>query len=170
MGLSNIPIGAGKATWNSGDLGWTFGGGSISIEESATEIRADQYGTQVLNEYITGTKCEIKLNLTEVGVLTVMETFFPEGAVSGTQFPLNPNVGGSRLAQAKQLDIELLSDETTVEAGNTPNKYVFWLACSAGIYNITYDDWGKQKSAEITFHVYPDITSHSGALGYRGKV
>ncbi len=170
MGLPNIPIGAGKFSIGASDLGLTFGGGSISIEESATDIKADQYGTQVLDQVITGTKATVTVNITEIGALAVMPLVFPAGSIAGTLFAIKPNVGTSRLGLAAALTIELYSDETTPEAGNTPNKWVFWKACSDGKFQYEYDDWGKQKSCEISFTCYPDITSHSGDLGYRGKV
>lgn len=166
--IDNIKRGAAKVSFNSVDMGWTKGAVKVKMSESAKAITIDQFGEQIMDEVITGKDLKITIPLAETAIVAVMPYVFSEYSVSTTAVYLGLDVGTSRMSNAYSLTIELMTSETAVEAGNTPNKYYFYKAVPCGPLEDSYQV-GEQAVYDVEFHVYPD-SSNSYRLGYRGKV
>lgn len=65
MGAENIKMGTCKITYNGVDLGLTSGGVEVEITTTKKEIKVDQFGDTVANEYIMGRNITVKAPLVE---------------------------------------------------------------------------------------------------------
>lgn len=166
--INNIKRGAAKVTWGASDLGWSKGGVKVKLSEKAKPISIDQFGETIMDEVITGKEVEIIIPMAESAIIATLPFIFANYAVATTAVPLTLDVGVSRISKAAALTIELMTSETAVEAGNTPNKYYFYKAVPVGPLEDSYMH-GEQVTYDVTFHVYPD-SANSYKLGYRGKV
>lgn len=63
---TNIRMGTCAISYNGLDLGYTIGGVEVEVSTSTKEIKVDQFGDVVANEYIMGRQISVKVPMAEV--------------------------------------------------------------------------------------------------------
>lgn len=167
MTLTNYKIGAAQVLWNSVDLGATKGGVEVTIEQSMTEIKCDQFGECVLDEVVTGKKAIVKTPLYETDI-DQMAYVFENWEIDGTtnkRVDFDLAIGDAQLALAHTLVLKRMSNETT-PATSEHEWITFYKAVPVGPYEERFS-WTDQAVYTIEWHCYPD-SANSYALGRRG--
>lgn len=141
-------------TWNGVDLGGTKGGVTIEIKFSKGEIKADQYGTTVLDRRLNGFEAKVSLELAEVRNLERLNTVFPNAVLTNDAGDLALDwklpMGASDLDQAATLTLHpIVADSTDVS-----QDWTFVRAFPSEESSLKYGP-EEQTTAKLVFNVYP---------------
>lgn len=107
--MSNYQLGPCQIEYPAGtNLGKTFGGVTVTVEESFAPIQTDQDGENPVDEFITGTMVTIEGSLAEITIENLAKMFKQNITVDGTKkkVEIKPNVGTSLLAESSVMVIK----------------------------------------------------------------
>lgn len=147
-----------RVSWDDNDLGGTKAGVTVETTFTKGEIKADQYGTTVLDRRLNGFSCKITLELAEVRSLDKMAVVFPNAILTGTapaaqSLTFRLPIGASDLDASKTLNLHpLVADDADVS-----NDFNFPKAFPSEESSIKYDP-ENQSSAKLVFNIYPFLT------------
>lgn len=137
--------------WGTDDLGYTKGGIDVSIATTTHETTVDQFGSTVVNEFITGTSIEIKVPMAETD-LDKFLVIFPDAVLSGVtnkRLIVKSGVGVNQRSRAKTLVLH--SESAGVDK---TNDIVVPLASCTGSFDfkVSFED---ERVYMVTFKGYP---------------
>lgn len=133
------------------DLGKTFGGVTVSIEESSVVLNTDQDGETPVDEQIVGTTVSVEANLAEITLANL--AFALKTTVASNQVKIIPNVGTSLFSNAKEIVIKPYEDGAV-----TTDETKMLLIPKAGIkanVSMPYNS-SDQRAIALTLTGYPD--------------
>jgi len=171
--ITDLDIGPAKVEWNEKDLGLTFGNVTVRFGMTTAELRADQLGTQAVDEVITGATCEVEMSLAEHNFLTyavaTKGTTQTEGGneITGDESPwlvkATTQVGRRLRSYAKQLKLTLYKEGSP--SSDVQDVVIFPLAYPLRNWEVVYET-ETQRVIRVTFRCFQDDT---GVLAYIGK-
>ena len=146
------------------DLGKTFGGVKVTIEESSQQLKTDQSGETPEDDMITGTVVKVSAALADISLENM--AFMLKGSVetetTKKKVVIVPNAGTSLMTNAKKLVIKpYVSGIPTTDA----NKWITLF--KAGIraqLDLTYDA-STQRVIKFEATGYPDDNTEIGCFG-----
>lgn len=149
------------------DLGGTLDNVVLSAKYMKAEIKADQFGTTVLDRRVSGIEVTVTTSLAEIQNKNLMKVLYPHAALGGTgpsdlaYLQFNTAIGDGDLSNAGILKLHPISKNPTDES----TDLYFWQACSSAESEITYGP-EEQSKAKIVWNILPD-TSVSPARFFR---
>ncbi len=148
------------------DLGGTLGNVAIKPVYEKAEIKADQFGSSVLDRRVKGVKITIETQLTEVKNKDNWMVVFPHlrDATSGSRvLDFVSKVGESDLALAKELLIHPLSLADSDVSGD----FFAWKATAEAASDYTLGPDG-QTTLKVLFNLYLDTSVTPARLARLG--
>jgi hypothetical protein len=157
--MASYQLGPCKIEYPAGtDLGKTFGGVTVTVEETFAPLHTDQDGENPVDEYITGTMVTVEGSLADITIENLAKLFKQSVVTDGTKkkVSITPNVGTSLLDGASVMVIKPY-DGGSVSA--SPNDYITLLhtglrANTSLTYNAT-----DQRAIGFTATGFPDTTT-----------
>ena len=146
------------------DLGGTLGNVVINAKYTKAEIKADQFGTLVLDRRVSGLEITVTTELNEVLNKANWNVVFPHAqylTTSTAAIQFNSAVGDSDLSRAHVLLLHPLS----LADADVSSDHTFFKACASAESSITYGPT-EQAKLKIVWNILPD-TSVSPAKLYR---
>lgn len=139
------------------DLGKTYGGVTVAVEESSVVLNTDQDGETPVDEQIVGTTVTVTANLAEITLANL--AFALKTSVASNQVKIIPNVGTSLFSNSKEIVIK-----PYVNGVVTTDQTKMILIPKAGIkatIDMSYNA-SDQRAIALTLTGYPD-SSLSGS-------
>lgn len=99
VSVNKLDLGPCQIFWNGSDLGGSLGNVTINFKFTKADMKADQYGTTVLDRAVSGFESTIETEIAETGNNTLLNTIFPNSVLStsGSEKAVTfPNKVGSR--------------------------------------------------------------------------
>lgn len=146
------------------DLGGTLSNVVISTKYEKAEIKADQFGTTVLDRRVKGLVITVTTEIAEIKNKDVWEVVFPHATeilTTTKAVDFVSAVGDADLTNAGELTLHPLS----LGAADFTGDYTFYKACSSAESEITYGP-DNQARLKIVWNILPD-TSVTPAKFYR---
>lgn len=143
------------------DVGGTLSNVVIETKYEKAEIKADQYGTTVLDRRVKGLMVTVTTELTEVQTKAIWKYVFPHATVGTDTVDLVSAIGDGDLVNAGELTLHPLSKAPT----DVDFDYTFFKACSSAETSVTYGP-DQQARLKIVWNILPD-TSVTPARFYR---
>lgn len=138
------------------DLGATLDNVVIMSKYDKAEMKADQFGTTVLNRKVSGFNMTVTTSFAEILNKDLLKILFPHGTLAGASpkyFKFITNVGDSDRDSAGQLKLHPLSHGPS----DVNYDYNFPVACASADSEFNWSPTAQVK-AKIVFNVYPDLT------------
>ncbi len=144
---------------NGVDLGGTLEAVKVSINyEKAGELKADQYGSTVLDRKVTGFMAKVELTLAQIKDKALWKKAFPNADLVGTvpnqKLLFKSKVGQSDLALATKLVLHPLSRDDADKKGDL----VFALAVPEEVTEVSFSS-GEQQGLKCSFNIYLDTST-----------
>jgi len=147
------------------DLGGSLGNVVVTTKYTKAEIKADQFGTSVLDRRVSGVEVQVTTELAEIISKDIWKIVFPHVVLAGT----NPNkyldfksaVGDGDLTNAGILRLHPMS----IDPANFNQDFYFWKACASADSSISMGPT-EQMKLKIVWNILLD-TSVSPARVYR---
>ena len=155
--------GAEAVTYYASGLGKTFGGVTLSVNESSQDLKTDQDGETPVDSRITGTVVELVANLTDIKLenfaLAYKQsiTTLADG-VSGRRLAVKPNVGYSTQSNAYVTHVFPYSGGTTTIDTEIEHQYTLPSAGVVAASELSFDAT-TQRVVKTTFKGFPDSAS-----------
>lgn len=137
------------------DLGGTLGNVVISSKYSKAEIKADQFGTTVLDRRVSGYSMTVTTELAEMNRKYLLSVIYPHGSLvsTGTQaFDWNTKVGDGDLSNAGVLTLHPLDAAPT----DVSHDWTFYKACASAESEFTFGPT-EQVKPKIVWNILPDM-------------
>lgn len=154
---ANMELSPCQVTFNSVDLGGTLGNVTIIPKYSLSEIKADQYGSLVLNRKVSGLDIQVKTELAETKLKDNWSVIFPFGTMhtsgGNKAMQLDSQVGMDQLTYAHQLTLHPLA----AASGDVTTDHTFFKACADAASQLVLGPT-EQHKLPITWNVLPDTT------------
>ena len=109
--IENVKLGVCSVKFNSIDLGHTKGGVTVSYEASYHDVTVDLYGETPVDKRLLGEKLSATVPLAE-STLANIQIAIPLGTTSGSKLTIGSKVGGSLLAEAKELVLHPVANDS----------------------------------------------------------
>lgn len=163
--VSDFDIGPCRVKYGSTDIGGTSGNVTIKFKYEKKELKADNYGSTLLDAAISGMECTIETEFLETRDKTYFALLFPSSAIAGS----NPNkyidfkdkTAIRQLALANTLELHPLVEDST----SKNHDWYFYKAIPWEDSSYTFGP-AEQAKLKISWHVFLD-TSVSPALPAR---
>lgn len=142
------------------DLGGTLSNVVVELKYEKAEIKADQFGTTVIDRRVKGFICTLTTELTEVQDKTQWSVVFPHSLyIPGAGAPadvieFNSAVGDGDLANAGVLLLHPLSKADA----DLDYDFTAFKACASAESSISYGPDGQAK-LKIIWNVLPDTST-----------
>lgn len=153
-------------TYYASGLGKTFGGVTISINETSQDLKTDQDGETPVDSRVTGTTVEMVANLADMKLENFSLGFKQDitGVAPNRRVAVKPNVGYSTQDNAKMTHIFPYAGGTDTLDTNIEHQYTI---PSAGLLAATElgFDATSQRSIKITFKGFPDASDEILIVG-----
>lgn len=154
---TNMELSPVQVVYNSVDLGGTLGNAVINVKYTKADIKADQFGSTVLDRKVSGLDITVTTELAEVKNKSTVQVIFPMATMhtSGSETALewDSQVGVNDLSYAQTLTLHPLS----ITAGTVDYDHTFFLATASSESTITYGPT-EQAKMKIIWNVLPDTT------------
>jgi hypothetical protein len=142
--------------WGGVDLGGTLGSVKVSPKITKGKIMADQYGTTVLDNRVTGLAVTVETELAETRSLNTWAAIFPSflltaGPTGNILAMLQ--IGRSDRDNAQPLVLHPIVDPDSY----TANDFTWYLAYPTEDSQFTYGP-SEQVKAKIVWNCYPVLT------------
>jgi len=138
------------------DLGGTLGNVVISSKYSKAEMKADQFGTTILNRRVSGFTMTVTTEFAEIKNKTLLKILYPHGQLTGAgekAFQWNTNVGDDDLANSGVLTLHPLSRGPS----DVNFDWTMFKACASAESEFTFSPT-EQSKAKIVWNVLPDTS------------
>ena len=156
-----------RITYDGIDLGGSLGNVKVNITYDKAEIKADQFGSSVLDRVNSGINCTIETELVEYKNKDILKVVFPNSVelVSGPNKAsyFVSKVGEHDLSLAKQLKLHPLS----LADANLSGDYLFYQAVADGKSTVTFGP-NEQIKLKIIWNTYLDTTLTPARLFFHG--
>lgn len=166
MGAENIRMGTCSIKFGGVDLGLTKGGVEVNVTTTKKEIKVDQFGDTVANEYIMGRNITVKVPLAETTLKNVADLM--PGAVlvsdsSNTGTYSSPQAGDKykvTVTSATGVSLFALAQELILHPidkleSDTSEDLTIPLAATAGELSFAYK-YDEERVFNAEFKGYPD--------------
>lgn len=146
-----------KVTFDSVDLGGSLGNVVITPKYTKSDIKADQYGTTVLDRRVSGLEIQVTTELAEIQNKDIWKVVFPHaelitsGPDKAIQF--NSAIGDGDLSNAKVLSLHPLSKDVADDS----TDHTFFKACASADSQFVLSPT-EQAKLKIVWNVLPDTT------------
>lgn len=162
--VSKMDIGPCQVYWDGDDLGGTLGNVTVNFKYDKAPLRADQTGTALLDEAISGMDVTIETEFTQVRDKVQLQKLFPNADIAGTTphfyIDFKDKVAVRMLASfAKQLILHPI-----VEGSSSKDfDWCFYKAVPSeeSSYVFSPSEQGKMK---IVWKVYLDLSVTPGQI------
>lgn len=157
MSTENIKMGTCSITFDGEDMGLTIGGVEVSVSTSTKEIKVDQFGDTVANEFIMGRQITIKMPLAETTLENMVRLMPGATLVTDRTDPTKKKVnvtsgtGVSLLSMAKELVLHPIAKP----ASDKSEDLVIPLCATAGAMQFAYK-YDEERVYNCDFKGYPD--------------
>lgn len=155
--ITKVKVGVCSVTYNGVDLGHTKGGVEVSYEPAYMDVSVDQYGSTVVEKYLTGEKFTAKVPLAEFTIANLRNAM-PQASFAGAanaRITLGRNAGAAAKASSAQLVLHPINEGTRAFDIVMHKAYV----ASQVVLNHMVDD---VKVIEVTFEALLDETKSNG--------
>lgn len=162
---TNMELTPCQITYNSVDLGGSLGNVVVTAKYTKSDIKADQFGTTVLDRRVSGLEINVATEIAEVKNKDFWKVVFPHaneitsGSVKAIQF--NSAVGDGDISNSHQLLLHPLS----IAAGTVDFDHTFFKATASAESSFELSPTSQAK-LKVVFNVLPD-TSVQPARFYR---
>lgn len=166
MGAENIKMGTCSISYKGTDLGLTSGGVEVEVTTSKKEIKVDQFGDTVANEFIMGRNITVKAPLAEttlqnIAALMPGATLVADAANTGTIG--SPNVGDKykvTITSGTGVSLfdsagELILHPIDKDVSDVSEDLTIPLAATAGELSFAYK-YDEERIFNAEFKGYPD--------------
>lgn len=153
---SNLRLGICRVTYDGVDLGSTLNDVVVKPTFEKAPLHADQAGTTVLDNKISGIKIEVDTTLAEVGLKANWKVVFPHSELVGTspqQVTFYNAIGAGDLANAKELILHPLE----LADADKSEDYLFYKVISTEVSEIHMSP-KAQRGLKVVWTVLPDYT------------
>lgn len=157
--MSNYQLGPCQIEYPAGtDLGKTFGGITVTVEESFAPIQTDQDGENPVDEYITGTMVTIEGSLAEITLENLAKMFKQSVTTDGDKekVEIKPNVGTSLLSES---DAMVIKPYDGGSVSNNANDYITLLHAGLRANTSLSFNSSDQRTIGFTATGFPDTSS-----------
>ena len=166
MGAENIKMGTCNISFDGVDLGLTSGGVSVDVTTTKKEIKVDQFGDTVANEFIMGRNIVVKAPLAEITLKLIADmmpgaTLIEAAGNTGTyaapaagdkfKVEVTSGTGVSLFDLAKELVLHPIDKI----ASDVSEDLVIPLAATAGEMAFAYK-YDEERIFNAEFKGYPD--------------
>ena len=166
MGAENIRMGTCTISYKGTDLGLTSGGVEVEVTTTKKEIKVDQYGDTIANEFIMGRNIMVKAPLAET-TLGILEDLMPGATMvadsGNTGTYSSPQAGDKykvEVASGTGISLfdlagELILHPIDKAPSDTSEDLVVPLAATAGELSFAYK-YDEERIFVAEFKGYPD--------------
>lgn len=144
-----------RVTYNGVDLGGTLSNVVVHVKYSKSPIHADQSGSTVLDNRVSGQEMTVTCDIAEVNLKDNWKVVFPHSHLitsgGNKQEYFDMQIGDNDLGHAAVLILHPLSRANADLAGD----FKFFLATATATSDVTYSPTGQAK-LKVVFHVFPD--------------
>lgn len=152
---TNMELTPMRVTFNGVDLGGTLSNVAVHIKYSKAAIHADQFGTTILDQRISGQEMTVTCDLAEVNLKSNWKAVFASSHLitsgGNTQEYFDMQIGDTDLSHANILILHPLSKSNADLSGD----FKFYLATATASSDVTYSPTGQAK-LKVVFHIFPD--------------
>lgn len=145
------------------DLGGTLGNVVIETKYMKAEIKADQFGSTVLDRRVSGLNVTVTTEIAQIYDLPTLKIVFPHATVGSATADIVSAIGDSDTANAGILTLHPMSKGST----DVTEDFTFYKACASAESPITYGP-DKQSSYKIVWNILPDLTQTPARFYRRG--
>ncbi len=161
--VANLDIGPCIVTWNAIDIGATLGNVTVKFKYEKADMKADQTGTAILDQAISGMKVTIETEFAQVRDKTILATLFPDATFQGsaphTYLTFKDKTATRQLPNAAAL---LLHPIVEAAAAHDMEWYFYKaVPTEDSQYVFSPTDQGKMK---IIWEVYMDLSVTPGQI------
>lgn len=138
------------------DLGGTLGNVKVKVKYDLADIKADQFGTTVLDKKVSGFMCTVETELTQVKDISLLKVIFPHATfepTGTTRLDFNTNVGDAQSLSAG----ELILHPQSAGALDISHDWTFWKVVATAESEINFSPTEQQK-CKIVWQAYPDLS------------
>lgn len=150
---TNMELTPQRVTWGGNDLGGTLENVQIDVEYSKGEIKADQFGTTVLDRRLNGIMVKVTTKLAEVRSTTTWAKVFPNAVTGSGAIEFRLDMGSSDAVQAQTLLLHPLA----LDDSDTSQDHKFYAAFPSEVSSIVYGP-EEQSALQVIWNVYPYVT------------
>lgn len=151
----------GDAANNCTDLGKTYGGVTLSIEETKQQLKSDQSGESPEDEYITGRTVKIAASLADISLNAFAMIF--KTTVANNCVNVNTGVGTSLISNAKKFILKPYDNGTV-----TSNAARFITVYKGGISSAVEAVYDASTQRVLKFEVvgYPYNNANNAIIAF----
>lgn len=158
----NIRMGTCRILYDGTDLGFTTGGVEVTVATTTHEVKVDQYGDTLANEYIMGRTISIKAPLVETTIDNMAKIMPGADLITDNTDPLLPlkkvvvksGTGISLLGLAKELVLHPIANAVDDHS----EDLVIPHASTAGAMNFAYK-YDAERVFDCEFKGYADAVT-----------
>jgi len=156
VSVTNFDIGPCRVTYNAQDLGGTLSNVVVNFKYEKAPLKADQYGSALLDEAISGIEVTVETEIAEVKDKAILAKVFPTATYTST--------GTKALDFEDQIALRMLSNSALLVLhplqyadANKAQDWNFYKAMPSeeSSYSLSPSEQGKMK---IVWKVYMDLT------------
>ena len=153
-------------TYYGSGLGKTFGGVTISVNETSQDLKTDQDGETPVDSRITGTTVDMTVSLADLNLENFALGFKQSitGSPPSRRVAVKPNVGYSTQANAKMTHIFPYAGGTSVIDTNVEHQYTIPSAGLIAATELAFDAT-TQRAIKVSFKGFPDAASEVLIVG-----
>lgn len=167
MGAENIKLGTCQVSYKGTDLGLTSGGVEVEVTTTKKEIKVDQYGDTIANEFVMGRNVMAKVPLVEITLQLLADlmpgsTLVEDSGNTGTYAAPQPGdkfkvdvTSGTGLSLFDLAGELVLRPIEKVGTGDASEDFVIPLASTAGELSFAYK-YDEERVFNAEFKGYPD--------------
>lgn len=165
--VSNFDIGPCQVNWGSSpvDLGGTLKNVNIKFKYDKTPLKADQFGSSILDMAISGMECTVDTELTETRNRVTWSKVFPSAILGGTSPHQYNDFKDETALRQLSLSDKLMLHPLVDASASHDQEWIFWKALpledSAYVFHSA-----TQASLKVTWRILLD-TSQSPARMFR---
>ena len=155
------------------DLGFTMGSVTVAIETEVADVTADQLGTTILKQIITGRNATITIPFAETSIelfskMIPLASFVQDATTATKQKTIINTPIGSDLVASASKSLLLIKSIGGTASTDANDVFRFFKAAPSGEVEFAFsvDD---QRVYETEFTAYPDSTQ-SFAIGVFGDI
>ena len=160
-------LGPAVVLWNGAEIGVTYGGVKVKIDDNVAEIKEDGTGVVPVDAVFTGRKvADIEVPLTRF-TIEQLDTVFHGAAAAADVLTISNVVGESMYDSAQALVIKpLINDVASVDSSEWIELFKTFPVAKI---ELAYDN-ANQRVAKFAFQVFPSQESgQKGQLGTFGS-
>lgn len=161
--VSNLDIGPCQVTFGTTDIGATLGNVAIKFKYDKADMKADQTGTAILDQAISGMKVTIETEFAETRDKTIMALLFPDAIFQGSAphlyLTFKDKTAVRQLANALPLILHPIVDA----AASHDQEWYFYKAVPTEDSSYTFSPT-EQGRMKIVWEVYLDLSVTPGQI------